>query len=56
MKKLFIAVCGLAVVATSLEGRQAVQVESGLPPYQKVSGVSCGRPTVVTHMMNPLMT
>ena len=56
MKKLFIAVCGLAVVATSLEGRQALQVESGMPPYQKVSGVSGSLSSIGSDTMNNMMT
>jgi phosphate transport system substrate-binding protein len=56
MKKLFIAVCGLAVVATSLEGRQALQVDSGIPPYQKVSGVSGSLSSIGSDTMNNMMT
>jgi len=56
MKKLFVAVCGLAVVATSLEGRQAVQVDSGLPSYQKVSGVSGSLSSIGSDTMNNMMT
>ena len=56
MKKLFIAVCGLAVVATSLEGRQALQVDSGLPSYQKVSGVSGSMSSIGSDTMNNMMT
>ena len=56
MKKLFIAVCGLAVVATSLEGRQALQVDAGLPAYQKVSGVSGSLSSIGSDTMNNMMT
>jgi phosphate transport system substrate-binding protein len=56
MKKLFVAVCGLAVVATSLEGRQALQVDAALPPYQKVSGVSGSLSSIGSDTMNNMMT
>ena len=56
MKKLLIAVCGLAVVATSLEGRQALQVDAGLPAYQKVSGVSGSLSSIGSDTMNNMMT
>jgi len=56
MKKLLIAVCGLAVVATSLEGRQALQVDPGLPSYQKVSGISGSLSSIGSDTMNNMMT
>jgi phosphate transport system substrate-binding protein len=56
MKKLFVAVCGLAVVATSLEGRQALQVDAGLPAYQKVSGISGSLSSIGSDTMNNMMT
>ena len=56
MKKLVIAMCGLAVLATTLEGRQAVQVDSALPSYQKVSGVSGSLSSIGSDTMNNMMT
>jgi phosphate transport system substrate-binding protein len=49
-------VCGLAVVATSLEGRQALQVDAGLPGYQKVSGISGSLSSIGSDTMNNMMT
>ena len=56
MKKLFVAVCGLAVVTASLEGRQALRVDAALPPYQKTSGVSGNLSSVGSDTMNNMMT
>jgi phosphate transport system substrate-binding protein len=56
MKKLFVAVCGLAVVTASLEGRQALRVDAALPAYQKTSGVSGNLNSVGSDTMNNMMT
>jgi phosphate transport system substrate-binding protein len=57
MKKLVVAAFGLAVVAAStLEGRQALQVDPALPSYSKVSGVSGNLSSIGSDTMNNLMT
>jgi phosphate transport system substrate-binding protein len=57
MKKLLVAAFGLAVVtASTLEGRQALQVDPALPAYQKVSGVSGNLSSIGSDSMVNLMT
>jgi phosphate transport system substrate-binding protein len=57
MKTLLVAAFGLAVVtASTLEGRQALQVDPALPAYQKVSGVSGNLSSIGSDTMNNMMT
>jgi phosphate transport system substrate-binding protein len=57
MKRLVFAVAALGVYgATTLIGAQALQVDSKLPSYQKVSGISGNLSSIGSDTMNNMMT
>ena len=51
-----VAACLAVLAGAALVGAQAVKVDSGLPPYQNVSGVSGSLSSVGSDTMNNMMT
>ena len=57
MKRITLVAAGLAVLgAATVLGAQALQVDAGLKPYQKVSGVSGSLSSIGSDTMNNMMT
>ena len=57
MKRITLAAAGLAVLgAATVLGAQALQVDTGLKPYQKVSGISGSLSSIGSDTMNNMMT